>query len=124
MTEALSRLIDRRRLQNQIQGFKINVRTTITHLFFADDTFIFTEDAVQEIEVWMQIFKGFALVLGLMINFDESSAIFSSSLSQDLKHHILQKMGYAEQTGGELYLGLPSTWGKSRMQTLTTFWRE
>nr|XP_027093667.1 uncharacterized protein LOC113714070 [Coffea arabica] len=77
----------------RISGIKISRQgTTVTHLFFADDSLIFCKASSQEAQELMKILKSYEQASGQMINLDKSSAFFG---------YVKISALYSQNSGGE-----------------------
>lgn len=80
---ALIRDYERRQL---LKGVKV-ARTTpsISHMFFADDNFIFCKTTTQSADHILQMLKNFKRVLGQQINMEKSDVFFSRNTNAEVK---------------------------------------
>lgn len=66
---------------------------TITHLFFADDSVIFTRATVDEAEIILSLLKEYEEMSRQMINMEKSEVSFSRGLSLEERERIRNKLG-------------------------------
>ncbi|KAL0405499.1 UNVERIFIED_CONTAM: putative mitochondrial protein [Sesamum latifolium] len=92
--EAFSHLVFTAEANGEIQGVSISRHgPRVSHLLFANDTFIFcqaTQDAMNCVE---QIWQVFEEASGLMVNLEKSSIAFSRNTSIDLQADLANILG-------------------------------
>ena len=86
----------------------------VSHLFFADDTLIFSKANMRECEEILGIFNKYGQASGQKINFDKSFILFSSNVSQQTQNQILEWFDINSIVFSEKYLGLPFMVGRSK----------
>uniref|UniRef100_A0A803P400 Reverse transcriptase domain-containing protein n=1 Tax=Cannabis sativa TaxID=3483 RepID=A0A803P400_CANSA len=120
-SEGLSALIAQytltSRTHNQGLGLKI-ARTApiISHLFFADDSLLFSQATPHAAETIKEVLHDYSLASGQMVNFDKSSLYFSPNTTEDIKHQITTLLGIPIRVSIEKYLGLPQSFGRSKKE--------
>lgn len=91
---------------------------TISHMFFADDSYIFckaiSEDAIQVIK----LLQTFEKASGQKINKEKSSIFFSRNTATEVRQDICNILGFAEATENAAYLGLPNILGRKKSAVL------
>ncbi|CAN1817498.1 Putative ribonuclease H protein At1g65750 [Linum perenne] len=116
MTNALSFLINRSVNSNILKGIKLNKRgPKLTHCLFADDTIIFGEATIQEVNNIMDTINKYGNYTGQEINNAKSAVYFSKAVSLDLQKEITDHIGCT--TAKSNYLGIPTEWGNARKET-------
>lgn len=104
--DVLSHLLDKAASQKIIGYHPRCQNIPLTHLSFADDLLVFTDDTKRSIENVLKIFEDFAAMSGLRISL-EKSTLYTAGLSDNQEGDILNAFPFAS---GELpvrYLGLP-----------------
>lgn len=86
----------------------------ITHLFFADDSIIFTHATVPEAATIRNILSRYEDLLGQKVNVEKSEISFSSKFAVQSRLFIKNLMGFVEVAMHGKYLGLPTIFDKSK----------
>lgn len=79
----------------------------ITHMFFADDTYIFYKTKKNEAYHVLDLLNTFESVLGQKINADKFTIFFNRNTDQGVRNVICNMMNFREADKGTKYLGLP-----------------
>ena len=87
---------------------------SISHLFFADDSYLFFKSSLAEVEVVCDILLRFEQVSDQAINYGKSKVIFGSNIRTDKQKEIIGMLGVEVTDGNSYYLGLPSVLGRSK----------
>lgn len=94
MVEAFIGLIETAAQLGRIKGIKIaRSAPSITNLCFADDTMIFCHATHESAGHLRQILDAYARVSGQVINFEKSSIVFSTSMSEEKRVEITNIIG-------------------------------
>ena len=96
----------------------------ISHLLFADDSFIFCQTSVDECHHLLHLLGCYESTLGQAINTQKTSIFFSRNTRQEVKEHIQTLMGAKVMENCEKYLGLPMVGGKSKSNTFKDLWEK
>ncbi|KAL5537594.1 hypothetical protein UlMin_044858 [Ulmus minor] len=88
---------------------------SISHLFFADDSFIFCKAKLSEATHLKSCLNSYAKASGQLINFDKSALSFSPNTRSNDKITICSVFGVNQVHSHELYLGLPTFSMKNKM---------
>lgn len=119
LSEALIRLIHNRLDAGFIRRIRLNLRCpSITYLFFTDDTIIFGGASLDEVSQWKKMLDLYCNASGKQINFHKSSLKFSANCLLELKNQIKEVMECCEMQAGNMYLGIPTTKGKSKRKAM------
>ncbi|KAG8491705.1 hypothetical protein CXB51_015144 [Gossypium anomalum] len=113
--EGLSALMRLARQKRKILGAKVCISTPpITHLMFADDCILFGEVTDRGIQVIKDILREYESCSGQCVNFNKSTAFFSSNVVDHNKNLVLQSLNVRCSTEVERYLGLPNMVGRRK----------
>ena len=106
---------------------------SISHLFFADDTYLLFKISLAEAEVVRDILLRFEQVFGQAVNYGKSEVMFSFNIRTDKQNEIIGMLGVEVTDGNSYYLGLPSVLGrfkrvnfgflKDRLHKLLSSWK-
>ncbi|GKU88725.1 hypothetical protein SLEP1_g2954 [Rubroshorea leprosula] len=103
---------ERRRL---LHGIKICHRAPcISHLLFADDSFLFLRATETEAQNLKDILQKYELMSGQKVNLCKSAISFSSSVHSSIRRCITDILGMEEIEHQGQYLGFPAYVGRSR----------
>lgn len=113
--EGLSNLLDSAGGEGQIQGCRISPSAPeITHLLFADDSFLFFRATREEATRVKDILNEYAENSGQSVNYSKSGVFFSSNVRRDKQVEISEILGIHGDISTSNYLGLPSLIGRSK----------
>ena len=87
---------------------------SISHLFFADDSYLFFKSSLAEAEVVRDILLRFELVSGQAVNYGKSEVMFNSNIRIDKQNEIIGMLGVDVIDGNSYYLGQPLVLGHSK----------
>ena len=106
--EVLSRWISHAENCQLLHGVKVSREApSISHLFFADDSFIFIKADASECEVLNDILRAYENASGQKINFEKSSISFSRNVPMDQQMDLARILDVQRVDKHESYLGLP-----------------
>ena len=118
--EGLSTLLRQVESYGLINGSKVcRGAPSISHLFFADDFFLFFKSIEEETRVIHQILKLYECYSGQAINLQKSSIMSSSSVRIDKQRVLSAVLGVTNGINMGRYLGLPSLIGRSKRATFS-----
>lgn len=107
--EGFTSLIHDYERRGLIQGIKVaRAAPQISHMFFADDCYIFCKAGVETAGHVLDMLKVFEKASGQKINADKSSVFFSRNCSSYLKQELYQHLRIKEASDNSFYLGLPN----------------
>lgn len=113
--EGFSMLIRRALEHRVIHGIKLSRNgTSLTHLFFADDSVLFGRANVEEARGIADILKLYASGSGQEINLAKSSIFFGSKTLKRENGKIEKSLGIQSKNGFGKYLGLQADFGHSK----------
>ncbi|KAM6552991.1 hypothetical protein CsatB_013753 [Cannabis sativa] len=108
--EVFSALIRKFEERKWLHGCKVaNGAPSVSHMLFADDSFLYCKATNGEMNRVLQLLRMFATATGQRVNFGKSSVFFSTNTSSHLRQAICATLGIHEATEHKMYLGLPST---------------
>uniref|UniRef100_A0A803PU32 Reverse transcriptase domain-containing protein n=1 Tax=Cannabis sativa TaxID=3483 RepID=A0A803PU32_CANSA len=118
-SEGLSSLIHLKTQQRQprIQslGIKIARRApTISHLFFVDDSLLFSSASLEAATVIKQILHDYSLASGQLVNFTKSALFFSPNTIVEIQNTVATILGIPIRDIMDKYLSLPQTFGRTK----------
>ncbi|XP_055960799.1 uncharacterized protein LOC126686586 [Mercurialis annua] len=90
---------------------------TLTHLFFADDSILFTSATNGQISVILEILHQYAYYSGQFINYAKSTVFFSNNIPSDWRSHFSSTLGVSDNAYEGTYLDLPLCILHSKTQT-------
>ncbi|XP_073119425.1 uncharacterized protein [Henckelia pumila] len=119
ITEGFSALLQSEVNHGTLHGVKVARKApAISHLFFADDCFLFFRASLEECTCIKDCLNKYELASGQIVNFNKSSISFSSNVPSDLKNSICETLGVGYTTNHGNYLGLPSLIGHKSQKFL------
>lgn len=100
--EGLSRDINTSASQGRITGCRIhNLAPAVTHLLFADDSFLFCSASTNEVSEVRSILQRYELMSGQAINLQKSGIYFSANVRLDKQEELKQVLGvYSDLSEG------------------------
>lgn len=113
--EGLSNALDLAAQRRLINGCKVSpTAPKITHLLFADDSFLFFKASNEEVVNVKSILNDYAEKFGQVINLRKSGIFFSSNVKRDKRIQLSEALGVHNDIASSNYLGLPSLIGRSK----------
>ncbi|KAH9726440.1 reverse transcriptase domain-containing protein [Citrus sinensis] len=113
--QGLSSLINHYERAGLLHGIRIaRGAPCLTHLFFADDCFLFFKASDKEASVMKVALTLYGAASGQRVNFDKSSISFSANTNKEVEHSICSLLGVRGTVNHGNYLGLPSFIGRSK----------
>ncbi|KAL8149291.1 hypothetical protein AgCh_006337 [Apium graveolens] len=89
-------------------------RMEVSHLLFADDSFLFFKASREEAGVVKMLLNAYGRESGQVVNYHKSAIFFSANVRMDKKQEIKDILGVQNDLGDNKYLGLPSLIGRSK----------
>ena len=116
--DAFSTLLSKAAHEKRIPGARIcRGAPLVSHLFFADDSILFTKASVQECSVVADIISKYERASGQKVNLSKTEVVFSSSVDVERRNDIVSILGVQEVACQAKYLGLPTVIGRSKKVT-------
>ena len=116
--EGLNRLLQAAAREDEIRGFSLcRNGPQISHLFFADDTLLFTRAVMGDLVKIQEILTLYEQALGQQINRGKTTIFFSKAITEERKEEISNFFGVKEVKEYEKHLGLSAVVGKNRRAT-------
>lgn len=91
----------------------------MSHLFFADDSLLFTQANVESATTIRIILQNYEHLSGQKINLDKSAISFSKGLNSCIRSSIRLCLGMVEVWSHDRYLGLPTIFDRSKKISFT-----
>lgn len=111
--EGLSLSLKKAAMNGRINGCRVcRSAPSITHLLFADDSFLFFRATANDAEAIKDPLNSYETISGQAVNFQKSTVFFSSDVRRDKQGEIKQVLGVYNDIGDSRYLGLPSLIGR------------
>lgn len=86
----------------------------ISHLLFADDSFLFFRANDNETTTVKRILQTYEEASGQEINYSKSEVYFSRNVGDTIQHSLVAALGVCVALGTGKYLGLPSMVGRGK----------
>lgn len=113
--EGLSNSLDKAAMEGNIHGSQVsNTAPIITHLLFADDSFLFFRANLAETTAVKSLLNDYEALLGQSVNFQKSAILFSSNVEQSERGTLAGILGVSNELQDGKYLGLLSFVGRSK----------
>ncbi|CAL1377035.1 unnamed protein product [Linum trigynum] len=117
-TEGFAALIRQAISEKRLEGVKVAPRAPrISHLFFADDSYLFLRGTLQECENLITILNENEELSGQRVNLGKSAVCFSKNVSLPDQEFLAQILGVGAVGVHDKYLGLPTLIARSKMAT-------
>lgn len=113
--EGLSDSLHSAAVMGDISGVKVSpTAPIITHLLFADDSFLFFKANKEETQVIKELLNQYEMSSGQSVNYQKSRVFFSSNVRLDKQRELTEILGVSVALEDSKYLGLPSLVGRSK----------
>lgn len=103
--ERLSHMIEGKVASKLWKPLRISKDVSISHLFYADDVFLFGAASISNIDVMLQCLHDFGKTSGLIVNFAKSSLIFPKKMCYNVRCSIRNVDPFKEIISFGKYLG-------------------
>lgn len=116
--EGLSALIKRYEGLGWLHGVRVARNApTISHMLFADDSYIFCKASGGETSKLMELLAKFERASEQKVNYTKSSVFFSPNNSYERRGELCSLMGMMEADENNKYQGLPNCIGRKKATT-------
>ena len=116
--EGLSAMIRKAKEARNLQGIlSDDDGVRLSHLLFADNSFIFCQATMEKCQRLLAILKQYEVASGQAVNRQKTTLFFSRNTRTNVKQNIQNMMGARIMDDCEKYLGLPMASGKSKVNT-------
>ncbi|CAL1397819.1 unnamed protein product [Linum trigynum] len=117
-TEGFAALLRKAIDEGRLQGVKVAPRAPrISHLFFADDSYLFLRGTLQECENLIVVLNEYEELSGQRVNLDKSAVCFSKNVTLPDQEFLAAVLGVGAVGVHDKYLGLPTLFARSKMAT-------
>ncbi|KAM6584602.1 hypothetical protein CsatB_011604 [Cannabis sativa] len=117
--EGLSALLNKYERAGLIHGCKVaNGAPRISHMLFADDSYLYCKATILEANRIKDILQKFEAASGQKVNFAKSSIFYSTNTTQSVRDRISNTLHMSMADENSLYLGLPSTLSRNKSAVL------
>ena len=117
--EALNCQLQQAARSEAIRGFSLCKNgPEISHLFFADDTFLFCQATKRDLDVIQSILVLYEKASGQKLNREKTTVFFSKATPAVRKIEIINELGVSEVREYEKYLGLLAVVGRKKNVSL------
>ncbi|XP_062080209.1 uncharacterized protein LOC133784961 [Humulus lupulus] len=114
-TEGFSALLQDYEDRSLLNGIQVaRGAPKVSHMFFADDSYIFCKASNMEAHQVLQLLGIFERASGQKINYDKSSIFFSRNTLPQVRDTICGDMSIHEADDNSTYLGLPNILGRNK----------
>ncbi|CAH9130680.1 unnamed protein product [Cuscuta epithymum] len=120
VAEGLSSLIRRAEAKGEVHGVAVcRGAPKISHLLFADDSFLFFKANYTECSMIKRILQDYEKASGQAINYNKSSLTFSQNVDEVTRVSCCQFFNIPRESGQSRYLGLPTLVGRNKSDILS-----
>ncbi|CAL1356987.1 unnamed protein product [Linum trigynum] len=117
-TEGFAALLHKAIAEQKLHGVKVAPRAPrISHLFFADDSYLFMRGSLQECENLIEVLNEYEELSGQRVNLDKSAVCFSRNIALADQEFLARILGVGAVGVHDKYLGLPTLISRSKMAT-------
>ncbi|KAH9697393.1 reverse transcriptase domain-containing protein [Citrus sinensis] len=118
--EGLSSLIRTKEREGLLHGVTIaRGAPTVSHLFFADNSFLFFQANVNEAALIKELLAVYDRASGQVVNFNKSSISFSANVLDGVIRQVCDVLMVTDTTNHGAYLGLPSYIGRKKKEVFS-----
>ena len=115
IADAFSKMIQKKVHEKQLHGAKASRSgLEISHLFFADDSLLFTRASHHECAIIVDILNHYEQASGQKINYEKSEVSFSKGVSIAQREELANILHMRQVDRHAKYLGIPSVTGRSK----------
>ena len=113
--EGLSSLLRKQARAGLMHGVRVaRGAPIVTHLFFADDCFLFFHANEQEARIIKQSLASYGAASGQVVNYNKSSISYSANVRAASAQQVCDILEVAATSNHGSYLGLPSSIGRNK----------
>ncbi|CAL1387091.1 unnamed protein product [Linum trigynum] len=117
-TEGFAALLRKAIEDKKLEGVKVAPRAPRTsHLFFADDSYLFLRGTLQECENLITVLNEYEELSGQRVNLAKSAVCFSKNVVVPDQEFLAAILGVGALGVQDKYLGLPTLIARSKMET-------
>ncbi|CAL1395838.1 unnamed protein product [Linum trigynum] len=121
-TEGFAALLRKAITEKKLEGVKVAPSAPrISHLFFADDSYLFLRGSLQECENLLVVLNEYEELSGQRVNLEKSAVCFSKNVSIPDQEFLATILGVGAVGVHDKYLGLPTLFARSKTATFRFF---
>ena len=95
------------------RGVRVGIHSPwISHLFFVDDCFVFSEASQRGASHLREILEIYSRRSGQLVNQEKSAIFFSNNCTDEMKEVVRNELNIQKESLAEKYLGLPTNVGR------------
>lgn len=119
-TEMLVQRLMQAERRGEITGLEIaRGAPSVSHLLYADDSMFYCKNTDEELNSIRSILHEYSLASGQRINYQKSSIYFGKNIPEESREDIKRKLGIEHSGGDDMYLGLPESFGGSKVSIMS-----
>lgn len=118
-SDVFSRMISKAVSSKGLKGIKLAKNCPdISHLFFADDSLFYMIANEKNCKMLVNIMEDYCRASGQKVSWSKSTLYFSPNTGKEAKERVCGILSVEEAKDPGKYLGLPSIWGRSKVEAL------
>lgn len=95
------------------RGVRVGIHSPwISHLLFADDSFVFLEASQRGASRLLAILEKYSRGSGQLVNREKSAIFFSKNCTDEMKEVVRNELNIQKESLAEKYLGFPTNVGR------------
>ncbi|CAL1358940.1 unnamed protein product [Linum trigynum] len=117
-TKGFATLLRKAISEKKLEGVKVAPRAPrISHLFFANDSYLFLQGSLQECENLIVVLNEYEELSGQRVNLEKSAVCFSKNVALPDQEFLAAMLGVGAVGVHDKYMGLPTLIGKKSKTT-------
>ncbi|XP_021753742.1 uncharacterized protein LOC110719145 [Chenopodium quinoa] len=104
--ERLSPMIENKVNQKLWKPIKVTKSISLSHIFYADDVFLFGQASKSNIGIIMKVLQDFGDISGLRVNQNKSTVIFPKKMNYNIRKDLITEFNFTSTSSFGKYLGV------------------